>query len=102
MYVFLSIVLAVILFIAYTVYLHRANRKMPWLIHNAFAKSHLAQYQWYRKWYGGYWERWYIEMCHSLIWLDVPRQFAYPDYCPGSGHGIPEIEDYGDTIYEEK
>lgn len=40
------------------------------------AKSRLAlcyfsKYQWYRKFYGGRWELWWIGICASAIWLDM-------------------------------
>lgn len=27
----------------------------------------------YRRWWGGHWELWYVEICHTWLWHDVPE-----------------------------
>jgi len=44
--------------------------------------------RWYRRWRGGHWERWYVEMV-GLIWLRRDHGTR-----PPGGHGTPECEDW--------
>ena len=57
-------------------------------------KHYLSNYQWYRKWYGGRWEKHYIEICASSMWLDMKPPKVWPDYIQPCSRGTPEIEDY--------
>lgn len=76
--------------------LYFMNMSMPgWMRWSTFRFS-LSRFQWYRKWYGGRWERWYIEMCHSVMWLNMRRDRCYPEFVPCSGRCTPTIEDYPD------
>lgn len=62
-----------------------------WLI-----RSFLSKYRWYRRWYGGRWECYWIEATGSFIWHDMPRNplYWYPSTRPVESRGTPEIEDY--------
>lgn len=42
--------------------------KRPWLLDSLFDR-----YRWYRKLCGGHWERWYIDVVHSRLWIQVAR-----------------------------
>ena len=58
-------------------------------------KHFLGQkFQWYRRWFGGRWERHYIDICHSFIWLDMRQDRKYPEYRQPCSFGTPQIEDY--------
>ena len=43
----------------------------------------LSEYRWFRKWHGGHWERWWIPMCASAIWLnyDKPNLIGWRQPC---------------------
>lgn len=64
------------------------------IFRNWFFRYLLSNYRWYRRWYGGRWERHYIELCHSLIWLDMQPGRKWPNWIPHSSRGTPTIEDY--------
>lgn len=71
------------------------KKPMPsWL--RIFFKYPLSKFQWYRKWYGGRWERWYIEVCHSDIWFH--EKSLYKGQRPCSARGTPIIEDYNEQL----
>ena len=58
-------------------------------------KHFLGQrFQWYRRWFGGRWERHWIDICGSFIWLDMHRDRKWPEYRQPCSFGTPEIEDY--------
>lgn len=62
-----------------------------------FFRHFLGQrFRWYRRWYGGRWERHWIEICGSDIWLDMSPDSAlqWPAGRPPCSRGTPEIEDY--------
>ena len=59
-----------------------------------FFKSNLSRFQWYRRWYGGRWERHWIDICGSFIWLNMRPGRCWPDYRQPCSHGTPTIEDY--------
>jgi hypothetical protein len=88
--------LAVLLgiYIGYLKYCCAQSEPMPKWMKLSFVRHILKRNRWYRKWYGGVWEYWYIEMCMSSFWLHVPSDRRYPQYVPCSGHGTPIVEDY--------
>lgn len=47
-----------------------------------FVRSHLSNYRWYRKYYSGRWELWFIDICHAELWLtigaDKPDNYRQP------------------------
>ncbi len=58
-------------------------------------KYYLGQhFQWYRRWYGGRWERHFIDVCHTHIWLDMRKDRCWPDYRQPCSVGEPIIEHY--------
>lgn len=69
---------------------------MRWLLRSFWPKYWLCDFQWYRRWYGGRWENWYIEICASFMWLDVDRNRCWPEYRQPCARGTPLIEDYPD------
>lgn len=59
-------------------------------------KHLLGRFAWYRRWFGGRWERHWIDICGSDIWLDMssdPRR-QWPAYRQPCSLGTPIIEDY--------
>ena len=58
-------------------------------------KHFLGQhFRWYRRWYGGRWERPWIDICGSFIWLDMHPDRKWPEYRQPCSLGTPEIEDH--------
>lgn len=57
----------------------------PW--HEVF----LSGYQWYRRWRGGHWERWYIDhpVCADIWFRNWPHGKR-----PGLGRGRPICEEW--------
>ena len=51
-------------------------------------------FRWYRRWYGGRWERHWIDICESFIWLDMHPNRKWPEYRQPCSLGTPEIEDH--------
>lgn len=43
---------------------------------SSFAYSWFGNYQWYRRFVGGRWERWYIDVCRARLWLRIPTHEA--------------------------
>ena len=68
-----------------------------WFFRLFFFKHLLSRFQWYRRWYGGIWEYWYIEMCYNSMWLDMSPEHCYPKQYPCTGRGTPIIENYLDS-----
>jgi hypothetical protein len=64
----------------------------------AFWFQHLLgqHFQWYRRWYGGRWERHAIDICRSYIWLPMSNNPGrqWPAYRQPCSVGAPLIEDY--------
>jgi len=57
-------------------------------------KHFLSNFKWYRKWHGGRWEYWYVDICKSMIWHDIKKdEQGYPNR-PPCCFGTPIIEDY--------
>lgn len=52
------------------------------------------RFRWYRCWFGGRWERHYIDICHSDIWLDMRPDRKWPEWRQPCSFGTPTIEDY--------
>lgn len=70
------------------------KKPMPfWL--RVFFKFPLSKFQWYRKWYGGRWELWYIDECMADIWFH--EKSLYNGQRPMSSRGTPVIEDYNES-----
>ena len=54
----------------------------------------LNKYQWFRRWYGGRWERHFIDVCMTFIWLPMDQKRKWPAYRQPCSIGTPIIEDY--------
>ena len=53
-----------------------------------------TQFRWYRRLYGGVWERWWIDApFHSFIWVDLEEPTEGKALSP-MVHGRPVVEDY--------
>jgi hypothetical protein len=54
------------------------------------------RFQWYRRWYGGRWERHFIPICRAYIWLPMANDQArqWPAYRQPCSLGCPTIEDH--------
>ena len=78
----------------------RVVRKALRQVFSAFFFQHLlCRFRWYRRWYGGRWERHWIDICCEDIWLpmsnDPARQWRqWPAYRQPCSLGEPLIEDY--------
>lgn len=59
-----------------------------------FVRTSLDGFAWYRKWYGGRWERHYIEFTHSCIWYARDKGKAWPESTFYGSRGTPLIEIY--------
>jgi hypothetical protein len=53
-----------------------------------------CRWQWYRRWQGGHWERWYIETLWADLWLDVDHCTRGTRLRPPLGRGTPTCEDW--------
>ena len=58
-----------------------------------FLDSLLRGFRWYRRWRGGYWEEWWIEVTHSAIWFHN-EYFTERGERPPCGRGGGYVEDY--------
>jgi len=55
----------------------------------------LSEYQWYRKWYGGRWERHWISVCSSAMWINMKPPIVWQEWIsPGSFETL-KVEDWG-------
>jgi hypothetical protein len=92
----LAVAAIVILELCCAVILYCMNMSMPTWMRLSLVRVPLSRFKWYRKWYGGRWEYWFIEMCMSAMWLEMKRTHCWPEFGPCSGRGTPTIEDYYD------
>lgn len=57
-----------------------------------------ARYEWFRKWCGGHWEKWYIDVVHSQLWIPVNACIHSGDDTferrPPLGRGTPICESH--------
>lgn len=54
----------------------------------------LSRWQWYRRWRGGHWECWYLDVPVAAMSWFHNEPFATNGTRPGLGRGTPIIEDY--------
>ena len=59
------------------------------------------RFQWYRRWYGGRWERHWIDVCGGFIWLEMHPERCWPEYRQPCSRGTPTIEDYPRDALQE-
>ena len=64
------------------------------LLRSIILRVHLSRFQWYRRLHGGRWERHWIDVCNSYIWLSMHPDRCWPKYRQPCSWGIPVIEDY--------
>lgn len=81
---------------------------------HAFRYSHLnwfkrrlyynfSHYKKIRKYIGGYWEHWIIEICSDSVWMLVNKEQAYDEtYRPIGGRGTPIYEYYPIEFFDSK
>lgn len=62
------------------------------MLRSNFIKSFLSGFRWYRRYYGGRWERHWIDICGSDIWLNMHPARKWPEYRQPCSHGTPTIE----------
>jgi hypothetical protein len=68
---------------------------MKTILRSFWFKHYLGQrFQWYRRWFGGRWELWWIDICCSFIWLDIRPDRKWPEHREPCSIGRPFIEDY--------
>ena len=60
-------------------------------------KHYLSKYRFYRRWYGGRWEKHFIDICGCYIWLDMKRPNVWPEYRQPCSVWLEELEDYEDA-----
>jgi len=66
-------------------------------------KYYFSNRKFVRKWIGGYWECWYIDIIHGDVWIFVTKEQAYdPKYRPGCGYGTPYCEYYPIGYFDSK
>ena len=59
--------------------------------------------KWARKYIGGYWEKWYVEIIHGPIWMYVTKEQAYNlNWRPGTGRSTPIVEYYPINYFGDK
>lgn len=63
------------------------------LFRSFWFRHYLSRFKWYRKWHGGYWMLWYIDICHASLWLNYKQKMP-DDFRQPCGFGTPIIEDY--------
>lgn len=56
--------------------------------------TYLWAFQWYRRLYGGRWERHYIDLCMADIWMPMAANKKWPEYVQPCSLGPPVIEDW--------
>ena len=66
------------------------------LFRTLFFQVRLSRFKWYRRWYGGRWERHWIDICRCFIWLPMSSDPArqWPAYSQPCSVGTPIVEDY--------
>lgn len=63
-----------------------------------------CRYKWVRKYLGGYWECWYIDILHCDIWFSVNTKLVFDKYGfrPGCGYGTPFCEYYPVNFFDTR
>lgn len=63
----------------------------------------LEKRQRYRRWWGGHWELWWIDVCCSQVWHDVPEcsQQPKPELPPGFWKG-KSLDSVVHMIYRDR
>lgn len=69
--------------------LHDAPHGRPWWVDYLFAR-----FAWFRRRCGGHWERWYIDIVHDDIWMQVEHCSRGTQQRPPCAFGTPECEDW--------
>jgi len=64
-------------------------------------KYNFSNKKFIRKFIGGYWECWYIDICHCDIWFNISKE-QLCDFRPGCGHGTPYCEYYPIGFFDYK
>ena len=53
-----------------------------------------CDWQWYRRFAGGYWELWQLSEPNFKVWLQLPKSPVHP-WCPPYGEECLDREDFG-------
>lgn len=65
------------------------------MFRSTFCRAILGDFQWYRRWYGGVWELWWVDypVC-TAVWHDVPEPTGRGPRPTPLCRGTPVVEDY--------
>jgi len=74
--------------------------KLSW--YKRFIKRHFSNSKRVRRYIGGYWEKWYIDVIHCDLWFYITKEQAYGYYRPGCGYGTPYCEYYPIEFFDYK
>lgn len=64
------------------------------LLMSSWFRHSLDKYRWYRKWYGGRWEFWCIDILPCPVWLHKDPAACWPKHKQCCGIGEPVVEDW--------
>lgn len=66
-------------------------------------EHNLHEYKWYRRWYGGRWELWYVDFVGNEVWhnsLQLPNMRMWNGKPSPLCRGMClEVEDYTSILY---
>ena len=70
------------------------------LLMSSWFRHTLDKYRWYRKWHGGHWEYWQIDILPCPVWLHKDPSCCWPKHkqCCGVGEPVVENWDYPITL----
>lgn len=68
------------------------------LLMSSWFRHSLDKYRWYRKWYGGRWEFWRIDILPCPVWLHKDPSCCWPEHKQCCGVGEPVVEDWGALV----
>jgi len=71
--------------------------RMPEWLKNL--EYHFSNYKWYRKWYGGCWELWWVDVVHSKIWHNGNLNYWFGRPSPLCRGELIKREDYSSILY---
>ena len=81
--------------VGYLVYLYKHGYAMPAWLRRDWFMFKLCMHRWYRKWYGGRWEEWFVGDFFTPMWFHVKPYKHWPKHTPALGvHGSPTVEVY--------
>jgi len=73
------------------------------IIFKKYLGRNFSNHYFIRKYVGGYWECWVIDIIHGNIWFNITKEQAYSrKWRPGCGHGTPYCEYYPINFFDYK